>query len=249
MATPPFLPDETLPGSSDLISAFPAVEQSFRDIMESWMLIEHNTNGTHKLVTLDDIATPTIVATLVGLWQESGVLKTRFAAGAVQNLATQEYVDNKREVIAAKSTASGTFFDFSGLATVGAVKKITCTWKLVSLTGGDSMLIQIGPTAGVQTISYGSTATASTGFDTAANGFVVNKSGGSGAEQWSGSVTLAHQGGDIWLASGSLGEEGSRHSFCSGLVTLTGGALDVLRMLRAGTNTFDGGSFGLIVER
>ncbi len=88
MSAPPFLPDETKPGASDLISLFPAVEQTFRDVIESWLLIEHNTNGTHKQVTLDDIATPTIASTLVGIWHESGVLKTRFAAGSVFNLLT-----------------------------------------------------------------------------------------------------------------------------------------------------------------
>ncbi len=88
MATPPFLPDETKPGASDLISLFPAVEQTFRDVIEDWILVEHNTNGTHKQVTLDDIATPTIAANLVGLWHESGVLKTRFATGTVYDVLT-----------------------------------------------------------------------------------------------------------------------------------------------------------------
>ncbi len=90
MATPPFLPDETKPGSGDLISAHPAAAQTFRDVIESWILIQHNTAGTHKQVTLDDIATPTIAAAKVGLWHESGVLKTRFAAGSVFNVLTAE---------------------------------------------------------------------------------------------------------------------------------------------------------------
>ncbi len=88
MATPPFLPDESKPGASDLISLFPSAEQTFRDVIESWLLIEHNTNGTHKQVTLDDIAEPTIAADLVGLWHESGVLKTRFATGTVYDVLT-----------------------------------------------------------------------------------------------------------------------------------------------------------------
>ncbi len=53
MATPPFLPDETKPGASDLISLFPAVEQTFRDVMETWMLVGHNTTGEHKAVTVN----------------------------------------------------------------------------------------------------------------------------------------------------------------------------------------------------
>ena len=88
MATPPFLPDESKPGASDLISLYPGVEQTFRDVIEDWILIEHNTNGTHKQVTLDDISTPTIAADLVGIWHTSGVLKTRFAGGSVFDLLT-----------------------------------------------------------------------------------------------------------------------------------------------------------------
>ncbi len=88
MASPPFLPDETKPGASDLISLFPSVEQTFRDVIEDWILAEHNTTGTHKQVTLDDIAEPTIAADLVGIWHESGVLKTRFATGDVFDLLT-----------------------------------------------------------------------------------------------------------------------------------------------------------------
>ncbi len=249
MATAPFLPNEAIPQSSDLISAYPPLERSFRDIIESWLLIEHNTNGTHKLVTLDDIAEPTIAATLVGIWQETGILKTRFAAGAVKNLATQEYVDDKREQLTPLSTGTGTEFDFTGLKTKGSVKKIICTWNLVGLSGGDAMLIQIGPTAGLQVITYSSSATSSLGLSTAANGFVCNKSGGSGIEQWTGNMTLAHQGSDVWTISGSIGETGGRHSYNAGAVTLTGGELDQLRLTRAGTNDFDSGSFGLIVER
>jgi hypothetical protein len=48
MATPPFLPDETKPASSDLISAFPAAEQTFRDIIEDWLLTLSTTSGVIK---------------------------------------------------------------------------------------------------------------------------------------------------------------------------------------------------------
>ncbi len=53
MATPPFLPDETKPGASDLISLFPSVEQTFRDVMETWMLVGHNTTGEHTAITVN----------------------------------------------------------------------------------------------------------------------------------------------------------------------------------------------------
>lgn len=55
MATPPFLPDESKPGDSDIVSQYPAVERLFRDIVESWLLIDHDTDGEHKQVTLPEL--------------------------------------------------------------------------------------------------------------------------------------------------------------------------------------------------
>ncbi len=52
MASPPFLPDETKPGDSDVVSQFPAVERTFRDIIETWLLVDHDTAGEHPQVTL-----------------------------------------------------------------------------------------------------------------------------------------------------------------------------------------------------
>lgn len=48
MATPPFQPDETAPAPSDLISAYPVTEQTFRDIIESWLLTISTENGVLK---------------------------------------------------------------------------------------------------------------------------------------------------------------------------------------------------------
>lgn len=56
MASPPFLPDETKPADSDIVSQYPAVERLFRDIMESWLLIDHDTAGEHVQVTLPELA-------------------------------------------------------------------------------------------------------------------------------------------------------------------------------------------------
>ena len=49
MADAPFNIAETSPLNSDFVSIFPETEQSFRDIVESWLLIEHDTYGHHKL--------------------------------------------------------------------------------------------------------------------------------------------------------------------------------------------------------
>lgn len=66
MATPPFLPDESKPGDSDIVSQFPAVERLFRDIIESWLLIDHDTDGEHIQVTLPELGADPTNATNTG---------------------------------------------------------------------------------------------------------------------------------------------------------------------------------------
>ncbi len=160
MATPPFLPDESKPGASDLISLFPNAEQTFRDIIEDWILIEHNTNGTHTQVTLDDIATPTIAADLVGLWHESGVLKTRFATGDVADVLTSA---------TGMPLAGGTMTGDLVLAGVPDADLKAATKKYVD--DADALKANIAspaltgnPTAPTQTAGNDSTRLASTAF-------------------------------------------------------------------------------------
>jgi hypothetical protein len=66
MATPPFLPDETKPGDADVVSQYPAVERLFRDIVESWLLVDHDTAGEHAQVTLPELASDPTNATNTG---------------------------------------------------------------------------------------------------------------------------------------------------------------------------------------
>ncbi len=56
MATPPFLPDETKPADGDVVSQFPAVERTFRDEIETWLLVDHDTAGEHEKITLPELA-------------------------------------------------------------------------------------------------------------------------------------------------------------------------------------------------
>ncbi len=55
MATPPFLPDETKPADGDVVSQFPAVERTFRDVIETWLLVDHDTAGEHEKITLPEL--------------------------------------------------------------------------------------------------------------------------------------------------------------------------------------------------
>lgn len=48
--SPPFAITETTPGDTDFIRLFPAAERLFRDIVESWLVMEHDaTTGRHKI--------------------------------------------------------------------------------------------------------------------------------------------------------------------------------------------------------
>lgn len=52
MASPPFNINELLPGDSDIVSQHPTNARAFRDIVESWLLIDHNNLGFHTKVTV-----------------------------------------------------------------------------------------------------------------------------------------------------------------------------------------------------
>jgi hypothetical protein len=54
MASPPFDIDETKPANTDVVSQHPADERDNRDIIESWLGIDHDTDGFHDKVTLPE---------------------------------------------------------------------------------------------------------------------------------------------------------------------------------------------------
>lgn len=50
MASPPFSIAETVPEDDDIVSQFPALDRTFRDVVESWLLVGHDTSGRHTNV-------------------------------------------------------------------------------------------------------------------------------------------------------------------------------------------------------
>lgn len=59
MASPPFNINQSLPGDTDIVSQFPLNERGTRDIIESWLLVDHNNLGQHAKVSLPWAAAPT----------------------------------------------------------------------------------------------------------------------------------------------------------------------------------------------
>lgn len=52
MASPPFNISQATPGDSDIVSQYPSNERTNRDVIESWLLVNHNNLGQHKYVEL-----------------------------------------------------------------------------------------------------------------------------------------------------------------------------------------------------
>lgn len=90
MASAPFDINDTVPADNGIVSQFPLQERTFRDIVEDWILTNHNTNGRHDEVQLDHKADPgSGVASVTEVWASStsnaaGALKVRIGEGNVE---------------------------------------------------------------------------------------------------------------------------------------------------------------------
>lgn len=90
MASPPFNINQALPGDSDIVSQHPGNARTFRDVVESWLLINHDTNGNHARVDIPRTASPTTPAASIDVLYVTlnGRLKIKHPD------ASEEYVGN-----------------------------------------------------------------------------------------------------------------------------------------------------------
>jgi hypothetical protein len=111
MATPPFLPDESKPADGDVVSQYPAVERTFRDIMESWLLVDHDTDGEHVQVTLPESAGDPTNATDTGFvyTKDDGGDTELFYIDAAGNVV-QLTVDGAINIVQFPATTSMLFY-------------------------------------------------------------------------------------------------------------------------------------------
>ena len=135
------------------------------------------------------------------------------------------------------------------------VKRITLMFSVVSTNGANNITIQIG-TGGAATISgytaqttgisqsVGSSISSTVGFPSYSNAAVY---------AWSGIVTISNIFGNVWVASGVLGNTGTNilSSQISGVVGLSG-TLDYLRLISSATGSpsdqFDSGVINIQYE-
>lgn len=91
MATPPFAINQAVPEDDDIVSQFPSIERDYRDIVESWLLINHNVNGRHDEVEIDHAADGSYAGTasVTTIWASNtsnggGILKHRQGTGNIE---------------------------------------------------------------------------------------------------------------------------------------------------------------------
>lgn len=84
MASPPFNINQALPGDSDIISQHPSNARTFRDVVESWLLVDGNTQGRKDKVGFDYKTDPSGTASVTTVWADSnGYLKFRRGTGDI----------------------------------------------------------------------------------------------------------------------------------------------------------------------
>jgi len=126
MASPPFNINQALPGDNDIVSQHPSNARTMRDVVESWLLVNHNVQGRHNAVGMDYLATPTGVASVAYIWASTlGRLFTRKGTAAI------EYVQ----------VPPGTVIDYAGASLPEGY--LACDGSAVSRTTYDELFTAI----------------------------------------------------------------------------------------------------------
>jgi hypothetical protein len=148
----------------------------------------------------------------------------------------------------AKATSSGTSVEFTAIPSW--VKRITMMLNGVSTTGTNSILIQLGTSAGYQTSGYGGAVLVSQGGAVGSvahsTGFLVDSTT-LATDTRSGIAGFNFVGtSNVWSAAGNVSLTATaRNSVFSGTVLLAG-TLDRIRITTA--DTFDAGSVNIMYE-
>lgn len=148
------------------------------------------------------------------------------------------------------ATTSGTSVEFTDIPTW--VKRVSVLFNGVSLNGADQILVQIGPSGGVATTGYTSTA-----------GVIVNNGGGSvgsstssfnifmtsAADTFRGimTISLMDAASYLYVSSHSGAISTTQISTGGGNITLSG-LLTRVKILCGGSSSFDAGSVNILYE-
>lgn len=165
------------------------------------------------------------------------------------------YQNNKFGNVTAKTTTSGTEFDFTGIPSWA--KRITVVFSSVSTSSTSPLIIQIGAGGVVSESAYTGTCHLLGGTDVAntdmSTGFLLTYSTTAtpAAASFSGTCVLHNISSNIWVVTGLLNDPvpASQQSYlATGTKTLSG-ELDIVRITTVnGTNAFDAGLINILYE-
>ena len=141
------------------------------------------------------------------------------------------------------ATTSGTAIDFTGIPSTA--KRISVLMRGISLSGTDTLIIQIGTSSGLKTSGYASLSHYGGSGTSSTTGFAVFGAGTTNIV--SGIMTIAHMGSNVFVSSHSCKYNTANGVFGGGDVDL-GGTLDRLTVTTTGSNTFDAGSVNIMYE-
>ena len=146
----------------------------------------------------------------------------------------------------AVASTSGTSIDFTSIPSW--VKRITVMFNGVSLSSTASILIQIGPSGGVETSSY-SGVVLGNGIQNAwgGTGYLITRTGVA-TSIYSGIVTLANITGSTWICAGTVGDPTNGFAGLTAGTKAITGTLSIVRITSTSTDTFDAGSVNILYE-
>lgn len=154
-------------------------------------------------------------------------------------------------LVAPVVSTSGTSIDFSAIP--AGVRRVTCMWNNVSLSGTANLRIQIGPIAGVETSVYNgnSVSLISATVGTVANGTSgFDMLFGSAASTFAGRMilNLEDSTNNVWISDHLAAFSTTNILLGSGRKAIAG-ALSIVRFTTSnGTDTFDAGSVSISYE-
>lgn len=148
----------------------------------------------------------------------------------------------------AAATTSGSVVDFTGVPSWA--KRVTVSFRNVSLSGTDGILVQLGSgtfaTTGYASFStYITTGTASVATSSSTAGFLIGLS--LATRDFEGTMTFLNHNANVWVGQ-SIGVCASTQGIIGGGSVALGGTLDRVRITVTGTNTFDAGSVNIFWE-
>lgn len=146
----------------------------------------------------------------------------------------------------AVASTSGTSIDFTGLP--AWVKRITVMMNGVSLSSTANILIQIGPSGGVETSGY-SGVVLGNGIQGAwgGTGCLITRTG-QATSTYSGIVTIANITGSTWVCSATMADSVNTYAgLAAGSKAITG-TLSIVRITSTSTDTFDAGTVNILYE-